>query len=330
MPPLCAEPIDSLHVWHDQQQPLVRALATPMVEEMTRALTMLQTAVDERDTLITKQEASVAELTTMLAAFNERFGVLEGESRDTRTMLTSQLEESHTAVGDLTARLHATTDRIDVLERQMYGQKSEKRPGLRRSGKTPDAKREARKKRRSELTDEDKEARRKAAADKRQDKLDALRAVQHTVVLPQSIGLGRAMPPVTSVVYEWHPGELVRIEVSREQRATPDGCIVTAPPVAQVVAGGIYGPALYAKICSDKCLNAMPLRRQERAFARLGAPLPGSTLSVLFHRAAELVKPIYDALQAHVSSSPHVSADEAPMPVLDEHATRTGWMWVFA
>jgi len=35
-------------------------------------------------------------------------------------------------------------------------------------------------------------------------------------------------------------------------------------------------------------------------------------------------------LLAHASSTPHVQAGETPLPVLDEHATRKGWMWVFA
>ncbi|MFT7520825.1 MAG: hypothetical protein ACI9MC_002976, partial [Kiritimatiellia bacterium] len=50
------------------------------------------------------------------------------------------------------------------------------------------------------------------------------------------------MPPVKSVIYEWRPGELVRVQVSREQREMPAGFIVTAAPVDQVVAGGSYGP----------------------------------------------------------------------------------------
>jgi transposase len=35
-------------------------------------------------------------------------------------------------------------------------------------------------------------------------------------------------------------------------------------------------------------------------------------------------------LLAYVATSPHVAADGTPMPVFDEHATRKGWMWVFA
>lgn len=302
MPPVSHDALSILHGWHDQQQPLVRALSTPMVQEMTSALDVVQEVVDQ-------QEAT-------LVALVARIESLEQTSK-------KALDMSQAQVADLSAKLEATTDRIGVLERKRFGRQSEKR-------KTPDARQAARKRRKSELTDEEKQARRKAAEAARQGKLDALRTVTHTVHLPPAVGEGRTMPPVTSVIYEWRPGELVRVEVTREQRALPQGFIATAPPVNQVVEGGCYGPALYAKICVDKCLNAMPLRRQERAFGRLGVPLPASTLCALFHRAGDLVTPIYRALLGYVATAPHVQADETPLPVLDEQATRKGWMWVFA
>lgn len=302
MPPVPHDALSILHSWHGQQQPLVRALSAPMVEEMTSALDAAQEVVDQ-------QEATLGELLGRMESLEEKW--------------KGALEASHTEVADLMAKLQATTDRISVLERKQFGRKSEKR-------KTPDARRAARKRRKSELTDEERAARRKAAEAARQARLDALRTVTHTVPLPPTVGDGRTMPPLTSVVYEWRPGELVRVEITREQRAMPEGFIVTAPPVDQVVEGGCYGPGLYARICVDKCLNAMPLRRQERAFGRLGVPLPASTLCALFHRAGDLITPIYEALLGHVSSAPHVQADETPLPVLDERATRKGWMWVFA
>jgi len=309
MPPVSHEPLSILRNWHDEQQPLVRALSGPMVEEMTTALGTVQKVVDQQD-------KAIGELIARLES-------LERAWQEAAASQSEALQASQSEVADLTAKLQATTDRIGVLERKQFGRQSEKR-------KTPDARSTARKRVKDELSEEEKEARRAAAEAERKARLDALRTVTHTVELPPSLGEGRAMPPVTSVVYEWHPGELVRVEVTREQRALPEGFIATAPPIEQVVEGGCYGPALYAKICTDKCLNAMPLRRQERAFERLGAPLPISTLTSLFHRASELIKPIYDALQAHVTTSPHVQADETPLPVVDEHKTRKGWMWVFA
>jgi len=302
MPPVSHDALSILHVWHDQQQPLVRALSAPMVEEMTSALEVVQEVVDQ-------QESSLGELLARMESLEQKW--------------KEALDASQAQVTDLTAKLQATTDRIGVLERKQFGRQSEKR-------KTPDARRAARKRRKGELTDEEKQARRKVAEAARQAKLDALRTVTHTVSLPPVVGEGRTMPPVTSVVYEWRPGELVRVEVMREQRAMPQGFIVTAPAVDQVVEGGSYGRGLYAKICVDKCLDAMPLRRQERAFKRVGVPLRASTLCALFHRAGDLVRPLYEALLGHVSPAPHVQADETPLPVLDEHATRKGWMWVFA
>jgi len=286
-------PLSALAVWHAEQQPLVRALAAPLVDDMTVALRKMQMAVDERD--------------ERLADF------------------ATQLKVAQKLIAELSGKIESTTDRINVLERNAFGTLSEKR-----KPKTPDARRSARKRRRAELSEAEKKARRDAAVARRQKKLDALRTVRHVIPLPAGMDDGRGLPPLESVVYEWHPGELVRVEITREQQVRPDGYIVTSPPPAQVIEGGCYGPALYAKICVDKCLDAMPLRRQERALARLHAPLPSSTLCTLFHRAADVVKPIYDALQLYVSTSPHVQGDETAMPVLDEDKTHKSWMWVFA
>ena len=343
MTSLTEAPRTTLQAWHIEQQPLVRALATPMVEEMTSALDGLQGAIDARDALLAK-------VSEQLSSFGERVVALEDEVHnrntqldeayaaltetqtaltETQTALTetqTMLATSQSVAVDLNAKVEATTDRIHVLERQMFGRKSEKK-----KKKTPDPRRQARKRRRNEMTDAEKKERRAAATEKRQAKLDALRTVTHTVQVPEAFRQGRQLPPVTSVVYEWNPGELVRVEVSREQWVQPDElAIVTAPPIEQVVEGGIYGPALYAKVVVDKVCNSLPLRRQERIFKRLGAPIPASTLSMLFLRAGGLVHVLFEALKAHVANAPHVAADETPMPVLDEGQVHKGWMWVFA
>jgi transposase len=122
----------------------------------------------------------------------------------------------------------------------------------------------------------------------------------------------------------------VRVVVRRAQRVALDGTIWTAPPPPQVLEGGMYGPALHANIAVSKCLDGLPLRRQEKRFARLGAPLPSSVICALFHRCAEVVEPLYQAMLTQVGTSEHVQADETPQPVLDENETRKGWMWVFA
>lgn len=86
---------------------------------------------------------------------------------------SAQAEAAQTAAAAQAAEhaiaLQVTTDRIDQLERKLFGKQSERRT------KTPDARAAARKRRRGELSEEERKARKKAAAAARQAKLDALR-----------------------------------------------------------------------------------------------------------------------------------------------------------
>ncbi len=303
MTDLATPALADLQAWHSQQNPLIRALTEPLVARVGETLVAMQGVID----------AGAAErqaLTAQLIAAQEEIDAVRVEAQ-------TQATEHGLA-------LQVTKDRIDQLERHVFGKRSE------RQKKTPDARKEARKRRRGELAEEQRKAERETAARARQAKLDALRT--KTVVLPLDPQLppGRALPPEGSVIYEWRRGELVRLLVQREQRVLPDGKIVTAPPPPQVIEGGIYGPALHAKVAVTKCLDGMPLRRLERAFERWGAPLPISVICTLFHRSAVAVVPLYMALMAWVGAASHVSADETPQPVLDEDKTRKGWMWVFA
>lgn len=89
-----------------------------------------------------------------------------------------------------------TTDRIDQLERKLFGKQSERRT------KTPDARAAARKRRRGELSEEERKARKKAAAAARQAKLDALRTKVREKLLPADLPAGRPLPPLESMIYE--------------------------------------------------------------------------------------------------------------------------------
>lgn len=261
---------------------------------------------------------------------------LDGEHLVALQALNARLDEQVALIEELRGanqeleREHAmalqvTTSRINQLERHLHGQRSE------RSRRDTDPNRAAKKRLRNEKTEEQKKAAREAAARRRQAKLDKLTTVTVDLPLPDDeADSGRALPSEESSIFEWQEGRLVRIVFRRAKKIGSDGGFVTAPPPPQVVEGGRYGPALHAKVAMDKCLDAMPLRRQERAFERRGIPLPISVICSLFHRSARAVEPIYKALIGQLSSSPHVSADETPQPVLADDRTRKGWMWVFA
>ena len=331
MTDLATPAIADLQAWHTQQNPLVRALTVPLVTRVTDTLVGMQGALDAE---VAQRQA----LAVQLAVAQQHAQAARQEAQAAQQQAQAARQEAHAAQERIEAvraeaeaqgAEHAvaqqvTKDRIDQLERHVFGQRSE------RQKKTPDARKEARKRHRAELTEEQKKARREAAARARQAKLEALRTKILLLPLDPQVPEGRALPHEGSVIYEWRRGELVRILVQREQRVLPDGGIVTAPPPPQVIEGGIYGPALHAKVAVTKCLDGMPLRRLERAFERWGAPLPISVLCALFHRSALAVQPLYKAMMAQVGTAPHVSADETPQPVLDEDKTRKGWMWVFA
>ncbi len=340
--------IADLQGWHDQQSPLVRALTEPLMARVTATLTAMQSVLDLSQAGQAALQAQVAAQAEVQAGMQARITGLEASlalveaQRDAHAALLAQVaaqRDAHAAVlaqveaqrdenakvaADLTVRVKVAQDRIDQLERAMFGQKSERRP------RSKDARKLARERRQSEKTPEQKEQERAAAAAARQAKIDALPTKTVFIPLGEGVPDGRPLPPQESEVVEWVAGHLVRVIFQREQRVLPTGGIVTAPPPPQVIEGGAYGPALHAKVAMDKCQNAMPLRRQERAFERIGAPLPISVLCALFHRSAEVIEPVYKAFLAAVRKAEDVLADETPQPVLDDEKVRKGWMWVFA
>lgn len=133
----------------------------------------------------------------------------------------------------------------------------------------------------------------------------------------------------TSSEYEWMPGRLVRKLHSRETlRCTTCNHFVRAPAPVRVVDGGLYGPAFIARLVVGKCADCVPLYRQVTALGREGLHVARATLVDLFHRAAELIKPIYDRMEALVPKSPVVYADETSLKM--QRVEKLGYIWTFA
>jgi len=246
-------------------------------------------------------------------------------------MLGERLDAFVALVGALRAQVADRDHRIAQLERQAFGRKSERL-------KLPDPKREARRALRRKLTPEEREARRQEERTKSRKNRESLPVVDKLIHLPaetccpacggtdlHALGEGEVTEQIELV-----PAHLVRLRFVREKRAC--GCgqgIVTAPPPPQVVEGGEYGPKLHAHVVVSKCVDAMPLHRQSRAFARAGLQLSPTQLCAMFHRVAEAVEPIHKAMLARLPESRYVQADETTQPVLEPGQCRKGWMWTF-
>lgn len=103
--------------------------------------------------------------------------------------------------------------------------------------------------------------------------------------------------------------------------------IIQAPSPANVVDGGLWGPSVYAQVVVDKCVDSMPLYRQSAAFARGSVGVARSVLCGLYHRAADVVEPLYKRLIELVTHAPYVHADETRLRVAEARKARDAWVW---
>lgn len=103
--------------------------------------------------------------------------------------------------------------------------------------------------------------------------------------------------------------------------------IVRAKPPPGVIERGAWGPSVYAHVVVSKCVDAMPLYRQERTLGRAGHAVARSVLCGLFHRAAEVLAPLYERLLTQACQHPYVHADETKIRVGEPGKARNAWVW---
>jgi transposase len=139
------------------------------------------------------------------------------------------------------------------------------------------------------------------------------------------LGQGRS-----SILYEYIASRFERQVHVQETLACDCGRgVVTAPPPPKVVDRGEYGPGFIAHVVVSKCADAMPLHRLAQRVERAGVPMSRSTLTDLFHRAAEVVAPLAARLLLVISQAQVVWADETPLRVLQVKKTKLGYLWTF-
>lgn len=232
-------------------------------------------------------------------------------------------------VVDLRASLAEKDDEIAELRRALLGPKSERKPKKEKTST---------KKAKKPLTAEQKARRRqgrrksKQNRDERNGKLDE-QTVDHAAaeICPKCKGSGPFvdLSPDISVEIEYLGERLLKLLHRVEKKLCPCGHIFSAPSPERVTEGTHYGPGLYANAVVSKCADALPLNRISKRFARGGLPMARSTLTDLYHRAAELLAPIHQRLLALVAASLYVNADETSQPVMDKEHCRRGYIWTF-
>ena len=107
--------------------------------------------------------------------------------------------------------------------------------------------------------------------------------------------------------------------------------IAQAPVPSLPIQRGLATPALLAHVLVAKYADHCPLYRQAEIYARAGVELDRSTLADWVGQSARLLRPLVDALGAHVMAAERVHADDTPVPVLDpgRATTQTGRLWCY-
>src|SRR5512132_1567935 len=94
---------------------------------------------------------------------------------------------------------------------------------------------------------------------------------------------------------------------------------------------GRPGPGLLAHVLVSKYCDHLPLYRQAQIYEREGVELDRATMADWVGKAAGLLRPLVDAIAAHVMAADKLHADDTPVPVLDpgRGRTKTGRLWVY-
>lgn len=105
---------------------------------------------------------------------------------------------------------------------------------------------------------------------------------------------------------------------------------ISQPPAPfHPISRGRAGPRLLAHILFAKYGLHLPLNRQSTTYAHEGIALDVSTLADWVGAAAVTLRPLVEAIQAHVFAAERIHADDTTVPVLAKGKTRTGRVWTY-
>lgn len=132
---------------------------------------------------------------------------------------------------------------------------------------------------------------------------------------------------------EYNPAKVFVRKIVRPKYAMPDneGVVIAELPSLPIPKGNA-GASMLAHMMVSKFVDHLPFYRQIQIFKRQNLILSDSTLTGWFNATAELLSPLYDALQKQLFKSDYIQADESPIGVQDSHkngALHTGYQWVY-
>jgi transposase len=244
--------------------------------------------------------------------WREEAEALRAELDDLRAAMTGQMAEMQ---GEL-----------DVLQRKVFGQSTEKTPKMPPPGQEPGPhdRKEARAKSKTARAANHAQ-RTKLATDTFRHRVDAAARICPQCHQPAGSAGGK-----THVVYHHVQSHFRRRVHWCETIACRCGeYIITAPmPPERAFEQCAYTPSFVAHLVVTKCCDSMPFYRLEKQYARYGVPIARSTMCDLFHRAATELAPLADAILDRIAAQEIVQADETPIRMQDRPKAKA-YLWAF-
>jgi len=129
---------------------------------------------------------------------------------------------------------------------------------------------------------------------------------------------------------ETQPRRWKVIETVREKFTCRD-CekITQAPAPFHVIARGWAGPSLLAMIMFDKFGQHQPLNRQAERYALEGVPIALSTMADAVGSICAALDPLLRLVEGHVMAAERLHGDDTTVPVLAKGKTDTGRCWIY-
>lgn len=139
------------------------------------------------------------------------------------------------------------------------------------------------------------------------------------------------MSEVITEQLAFRPAKLYVKRHRRKQYVCPKchEVIKTAKMPDQPIDKGLPDAALLTEVILNKYQDALPLYRQTKRWERLGYALSDTTLSGWVQSVAEMLKPLEEEIEKDILSGKKINADETPLSVLEPVKTHRGYAWVY-
>ena len=253
--------------------------------------------------------------------------------------LPDSVEQCHVLIGSLVENNRQLLHRVDLLLRRLFGRRSE-RFDPNQLSIFPEEEIAAPP---AEVPEEEEEERtvkkRKGHGRKNLPKDLPRERVEHDVTPEEKVCTccGAEKKRIGETITEqldYIPASLFVIEhvqLKYACKGCQEGVVIGEKP-AQPIEKSLAGPGLLAHVITSKYCDHLPLHRQESILKRHGIDLSRKTLCDWVLKAADVLRPVVEAMTARILQSKVIHTDDTPVQVQDKNKkgkTRKGRLWPY-